>query len=394
MRNVALHRTAFAFAFALALALALSGCSSSDDSKSDDGDGSGGAAGSGGSAGAAGSAGSGGTGGTGAAAGTAGAAGAGGAAGTAGGAGAPMLDYPLDDTLRINHLQAKGTHNSYHVAPALGIPDWQYTHAPLDVQLGQQGVRKFELDTYLASGGGIDVLHVPLIDPGTTCPTLTDCLTTMKAWSDANPAHHPLFVQIEPKDILPTDPEEYFSTIDGVILNVWTRERVITPDDVKGSAPTLREAVTTTGWPTLGESRGKVLFFVNDSGAWREAYTYGQTSLDGRAMFTEADVDDPYAAVIIVNGPEGGGQQEIQDAVTAGFIVRTRADGVPLSSDPQPRADAALSSGAQVISSDWPVPVAGETYFFEVPGGTPSRCNPVTAPPECTSEDIENPALF
>ena len=39
-----------------------------------------------------------------------------------------------------------------------------------------------------------------MIDEGTTCRLLADCLKTMKGWSDANPAHQPIFVQIEPKD--------------------------------------------------------------------------------------------------------------------------------------------------------------------------------------------------
>ena len=28
------------------------------------------------------------------------------------------FEYPLDDTLRVHHIQAVGTHNSYHVQPA------------------------------------------------------------------------------------------------------------------------------------------------------------------------------------------------------------------------------------------------------------------------------------
>ena len=66
----------------------------------------------------------------------------------------PTFDYPLDDVLRLNHLQAKSTHNSYHIeGEESGIPDWAYTHAPLDVQLGEQGVRHFELDLYRSESG-------------------------------------------------------------------------------------------------------------------------------------------------------------------------------------------------------------------------------------------------
>src|SRR5688572_15414910 len=132
-----------------------------------------------------------------------------GSSGTPGDAGNGAVDapaparYPRDAELRINQLQAKGTHNSYHVAPLPGssvlseVPDWQYTRQPLDVQLTEQGVRAMELDTnYDSMTGGVNVLHVPTVDSGTTCPTFTDCLTTLLAWSDANPGHHILFLQI------------------------------------------------------------------------------------------------------------------------------------------------------------------------------------------------------
>ena len=36
--------------------------------------------------------------------------------------------YPLDTVLRLDHVQAKGTHNSYHVE-STDIPEWEYTHA-------------------------------------------------------------------------------------------------------------------------------------------------------------------------------------------------------------------------------------------------------------------------
>ena len=55
--------------------------------------------------------------------------------------------FPLDDVLRANHVQVVGTHNSYHVMTA-DIPQWRYTHAPLDEQIAEQGVRQFELDAY------------------------------------------------------------------------------------------------------------------------------------------------------------------------------------------------------------------------------------------------------
>ena len=60
---------------------------------------------------------------------------------------APSFSYPLDDLLRVNELQAVGTHNSYHLrTEGVDRPEWDYDHLPLDQQADAQGVRQFELD--------------------------------------------------------------------------------------------------------------------------------------------------------------------------------------------------------------------------------------------------------
>src|SRR5688572_25643522 len=58
---------------------------------------------------------------------------------------APTTTGAPDDRLRLHQLQALGTHNSYHLSPGTLVKEWDYTHLPLDQQLAQQGVRKFEL---------------------------------------------------------------------------------------------------------------------------------------------------------------------------------------------------------------------------------------------------------
>jgi hypothetical protein len=54
--------------------------------------------------------------------------------------------------------------------------------------------------------------------------------------------------------------------------------------------------------------------------------------------------------------------------------------------------DAAIASGAQFVSTDYPAPDPdfGTGYFVEIPGGMPAGCNPIGAPPECMAADIEN----
>ena len=316
--------------------------------------------------------------------------------GGGGGGGEPQgvpYEYPLDDVLRVNHLQAKGTHNSYHVyTEGSSVESWWYTHVPLGEQLASQGVRKFELDTrYILDEDRFEVFHLGLIDEGTTCRLFVDCLSALEGWSARFPGHHPLFVMIEPKDSPPAEgTEDYFAKLEGEILSAWPRERILTPDDVRGDAKTLREAILTQGWPTLGEARGKILFFVNNTDTFRDPYTHGGKDLDGRLMFVESSPDDPFAAVLILNDASSDAAA-IESGVKAGFLVRTFSDGAP-EGDPAER-DLALASGAHVLSSDFPAPVESGGYSLEIPGGTPSRCNPLVAPPECTSKDIEDPAF-
>jgi hypothetical protein len=308
---------------------------------------------------------------------------------------APKFDYPKDGELRLNQLQAKGTHNSYHVAvEGMTVQALQYTHAPLAEQLAAQGVRQFELDTrWDQEAGEHYVVHIPIVDEETRCRRFVDCLAAIATWSKKNPAHHPIFIQVEPKDGLPPDPEERFAALEAEILARFPRERIITPDDVRGAAPTLRDAIVAGGWPTLGEVRGKVLFFVDESGPWRAAYAHGDQHLDGRLMFVDSEPGAPYEAVYVLNDPTA---PAVPDAVKQGFIVRTRADSdnvEPLAGDTAKR-DAALASGAQLVSTDYPAPVQGIDFVLEIPGGTPSRPNPLVAPAGMTAEDVENPAFI
>jgi hypothetical protein len=231
----------------------------------------------------------------------------------------------------------------------------------------------------------VRVLHVPTIDAESTCPTLAECLSVMRAWSEAHPGHHTLFVHLEPKDDsygATFDFGPYVDAIEEVILGAVPRDRIVTPDDVQGDATTLREAVTTHGWPTLGATRDKFLFYLNETGKVWAALTENGTHLRGRLIFPETGPDSPLAAVIIRNDPFS----DIPALVEQGFIVRTRADTESLA-EPERQAQA-LASGAQIVTTDYPV-AKGDIPAFAIPDGNPSRCNPLIAPADCRSTDIE-----
>jgi hypothetical protein len=308
--------------------------------------------------------------------------------------------------LRLNQVQALGSHNSYHVAPDVEpfslIPHWQYTHSPLDVQFESEGVRQIELDVFVdPEGGGHLVVHIPDVDVGTTCARWVECLQIVKAWSDAHPRHLPIAILTELKDsgaagfptpILPWDGPE-MDQLDAEIRSVFGPRDVLTPDDVRGPHATLAEAITSSGWPFIDAVRGKVVFLMDNGGGIRDTYTAGHPTLEGRMLFTNSDVGRPDAAFIKLNNPINDATR-IHDAVAAGYVVRTRTDGDTFEAreNDTVQRDAAIASGAQWVSTDYPVPgrAFGTPYFVSIPGGTPARCNPLNAPAWCTSGMIES----
>jgi hypothetical protein len=351
-------------------------------------------------------------------------------------------DWKADNCMRLNHVQVLGTHNSYHIEPRPAIlaaleafdpqvaASVEYTHRPLDEQLGLLGIRQVELDVFADPAGGLfavplgpilvqgfpdpinpsllapglKVLHVQDVDFETTCLTFVSCLQTLKVWSDANPGHLPLMVLVEAKDdpinIGPPLPwavpvpfgAQELDEIDADIRSVFTDDQLITPDDVRGGRATLEQAVLKDGWPTLNESRGRLLFAFDNTDGKRDLYITGHPSLEGRVMFTSSPPGSPESAFVKLNQPLGN-ETTISELVAAGYIVRTRADADTLEArfGLTARRDAALASGAQFVSTDYPEPDPDFStgYFVEVAGAANARCNPVLSPPGCDSSALE-----
>lgn len=300
----------------------------------------------------------------------------------------PGFDYPNDDVRSLFHVQTFGTHNSYHVETAGNdVPEWMYTHPPLDEQL-RQGKRQFELDLNVnIFDGDFEVYHFYRADEGTTCRKFVDCLRALKRWSDDNRGHHPFAVMLELKDNYdPAFEDQFFAMFEAELASVWPEDRLITPDLIQGNHATLRDAVATDGWPSLGEVRGRALFFLLADEPHVAHYTRDHTSLAGRLAFVETTPDSPYAAVTKVDDPVAG-VSSIAAALDANLLVRTRIDALGPNGPiiDQARFAAAAQSGAHFLSTDDPDAM--------MPGGSPSWCNPVTAPPDCEAVDLENPAF-
>ena len=307
--------------------------------------------------------------------------------------------------VRLNQLQALGTHNSYHVAPVDApwntVEPWQYFEDPLDVQFQSQGVRQIELDVNVANdgSGGFDVFHIPIADQTSTCHALTDCLTTVKTWSDAHPNHAPIAILLELKDNDLKIPVPYgfwaapdLDRLDTAIRTVFSEDQMFTPDDLRGRRATLPEAIAKDGWPEINAVRGQVMFMMDNGGTLHDWYKAGHVGLAGRVLFSNGNPGEDDAAFIKRN--ESIAQKaEIQSLVAQGYVVRTRsdADTVQARANDTTVRDAAIESGAQWVSSDYVVPGRsfGNDYVVAIPGGTPARCNPINSPSWCTSNLIE-----
>ena len=352
------------------------------------------------------------------------------------------LALSAQSDVRINQIQVVGSHNSYHAGLTPGVRtilgqrnpkalrSLDYSHPALATQL-DNGVRQLEIDVHADSKGGryahlavddaiakaglppdppyntdgkmdqpgFKVMHVTGIDQRTQCALFTDCLRQVRDWSKAHPRHVPLFLLIEAKEEKPElpgtpTPEPFtpavFDALDKEIRSVFSPGELITPDDVRGGAATLPQAVQTHGWPTLDSARGKVMFLL-DNRKFTAMYAEGHPALRGRGLFTNSAPGTPESAFEEQNN---GTAESIDASVKQGIIVRTRTDeGTEQArTNDTTRRELTLHSGAQIISTDYP---PGEKsrwtdFIVELPDNLAARCDPLNAPKDCSNSKVND----
>lgn len=304
----------------------------------------------------------------------------------------------MDDVIKLNQIQIKGTHNSYHIESPDSLPQWKYTMAPLDIQLQSQAVRQVELDIHLSYDDDLEVFHIPFADPLSTCNKFKECLGIIRSWSDRNPSHLPVFILIEPKDDMDGEDLKLVGRLDLVeqeILSVFDLSRIITPDEVRSGHSSLREALLQDGWPTLSQCRGRVIFLMLDNAEHLDAYLQQHPNLEGALIFGRNGRDEAWSSMLELMHPDNESRfQEIQSAVEENYLVRSNADDSDTpAAEAETKATRAIESGAHLINTDHPVlgSVSNQDpdYKFDLPGGVTAICNTVNAPEGCTPEILE-----
>jgi hypothetical protein len=333
--------------------------------------------------------------------------------------------------LRLNDIQVIGTHNSFHMAltppeqaefaklnPA-AVEERNYTHASITDQLTKYGVRDLEFDIFWDSKGaygspwvakaagaegpdaavmgepGIKVLHEQDVDYRSVCPTLKACLGEVAEFSDAHPDHVPITIHLQFKDgpiIFPAPgaviPEKWtpagMDELDKVLLAELGSQRVITPDEVRGDAATLRDAVAGDGWPMVKDNLGRVLITMIDNGAqiYRAQYLEDHDGLQGRVLFTQGSAASMAAEtapggsvqgdVVFIGNDDPFADAPVSEWLKRGLLVRTRSDDrKDVIADPEVdrsvRRDAALELGAQFVVTDVVGEPAADGFIVGLP---------------------------
>ncbi len=307
--------------------------------------------------------------------------------------------------LALSTLQMIGSHNSYKKAmPAnvMALLKWvepavaqglDYSHIPIEEQLAL-GLRVFEIDVFHDPEGerysrplgrglhpltpafneweqaqldapGLKVLHIQDIDYRSHCLTLRECLETFRDFSDANPGHLPIFISLNLKASpielpgsttpLPFDKAGYLN-LHRDLESTLGLDNLVTPSEVQKDSRSLRERITTVGWPDLSELRGRFIFLIDEPLKKTAGYLEDFEKHE-RLLFLSVPSDHDQAAILVMNDPLKA-FDDIRARVAKGFLVRTRADAdtVEARSADDTRMRAAFASGAHFISTDYYVP--------------------------------------
>lgn len=311
----------------------------------------------------------------------------------------------------LNEYRVLASHNSYKLKPDPRVSKFlykiknklgeendpiqlEYAHESLSIQLDSFNVRGFELDVYADPKGGkyyrrringfvrgkrkrskipalkepgFKIIHISDVDYETNYYTLESALKEIADWSKNNPDHSPVYINIEAKGSGMGNESGllrilgfkkaivYDSTIydqlNNELLTFIPSEQLVTPKEFQGDFSSIRERIDSIGWPSIEEYKGKLFFILEGNRSdWYAAQVNAGADLP---MFVYGGTEDPMTLFVRRNQPIGN-EEEIKE-LSKDFIVRTRTDAGTLEAreNDQSRKEAAIRSGAQIVSTDY-----------------------------------------
>jgi hypothetical protein len=179
--------------------------------------------------------------------------------------------------------------------------------------------------------------------------------------------------------------------LERLVLEAWPKERMFTPDELRGDYDSLPVAIESDGWPTIRALRGRAMFALLERREHRDEYLSQSEMLAGRPFFVASgDPTDPSAAIYKIDNALKDGDL-IRRLVSAGFLVGSNCDKSGATDEENAaRLEATLAAGSHFLSSDFPVWDSSSKYSLDLGEGL-ARCNPITAPLDCI--ELEFPPL-
>lgn len=279
-----------------------------------------------------------------------------------------FVDFDLDDpSIKLNDIQMLASHNSYKGMSTslgrlfVGLGDsfrearaLKYGYQSITDQLSL-GIRSMEFDLRKRKDSFM-LTHVPLVDNSSVAPNFALALEEIKWYSEHNPRHNPIIILMEVKtdwmilDHALQDIEiETLIELDQLIVETLGHH-LYKPSDLMIDDLTVKQTITTLGWPSVHELLGKVMIVLHPNN-FNDRYESIDPTMKSQAMFIGSysdDLDHDYTSFIVHNHVD---VESIQSLIDQGYIVRTRMDE-SLIFDHNRYMDA-LISGAQILTSDF-----------------------------------------
>ena len=97
------------------------------------------------------------------------------------------------------------------------------------------------------------------------------CLRDLRNWHNQHPGHFPITVIIDKKDGWQSGKARGPGDFDQRLHGEIGRENIFTPGDLLGDFSSLRTAVVSGSWPTIGALSGKFIFLMTPHENWAES---------------------------------------------------------------------------------------------------------------------------